>query len=80
MNGEIDFSSDAVLSNARQAAAIENAEKYISNAIETLAHGSGRDIAALDLEAAHTALCETDGRATVSEITDRIFSRFCVGK
>ena len=80
VDGCVDFSSDAVLSNARQASAVGEAARLVSGAVDALKKGAGRDVAALDLESAHTALCETDGRGTVSEITDRIFSRFCVGK
>ncbi len=80
VNDKIDFSTDAVLSNARQHSAVMTARTIVYEALERFSHGAGRDVCAMDLEVAQSALNETDGRETASEITDRIFERFCVGK
>ncbi len=69
----------AVVTNARQYAAVKTALESLENAdiaIKTLT----RDMAGLDLEGALGALCEADGRQVSAEIVDTIFARFCVGK
>ena len=38
------------------------------------------DMAACDIERAMTLLCEIDGQSVGEDITNEIFSKFCVGK
>ena len=77
---EIDISTDAVLINARQDAALSVAEKHLRLALEALECGLSPDIAGVDLELAMSHLSEIDGREVDEDIVARIFSHFCIGK
>lgn len=79
IDGEIDYSR-AVLTNARQHAALSNARRYLGSALEALEAGFGSDTAGLDLELAAGAVGELDGISVLTEVVDTIFARFCVGK
>lgn len=79
IDGSIDYSG-AVITNARQLAAVKNATRYLRAALEASRAGMGADIAGLDLELAASAISELDGRGVIGEVVDAIFSRFCVGK
>ncbi len=71
---------DAVISSARQNAALARAVEFISAAIESLEAGFSQDAASSDIERALGAVSELDGRAVSEEIVADIFSKFCVGK
>ena len=79
IDGEIDYSR-AVLTNARQHAALSSARGYLTAALEALEAGFGADTAGLDLELAAGAVGELDGISVLNEVVDTIFARFCVGK
>lgn len=76
----IDYDTTPVITNARQNAALSAACGHIRSAECALESGFTQDVAGLDLEMALGKLGELDGRAVTGEITDCIFSRFCVGK
>ncbi len=80
VEGDIDYSSRAVITNARQNASVSRALEYISAAIAQLKSGFTSDTAGLDIEAALSELSLLDGRRISEEIVDGIFHRFCVGK
>ncbi len=69
----------AILTNARQAAAIDRAGAAIERAVSAIGRVTP-DAVLTDVEAALEALGEITGRTMREEITDQIFSRFCVGK
>ena len=70
----------SILTNARQAGAVERAARAIDDAIRAMDSGMTPDAVLLDVEAAMEALGEITGRSVREEITARIFERFCVGK
>lgn len=79
------FSSGAscdgtILTNARHAAAITRARNAISTVEESIAWGGTPDAVLLDLEDAIEAIAEVTGKSMREDITNGIFSRFCVGK
>ena len=76
----LDTSEKGLLTNARQAAAAEEALTAVDRALEALELGQTQDLAALDLEIAMERLGEIDGRSVREDIVSEIFSRFCVGK
>lgn len=78
--GEIDYDRSAVLSSARQAAAVKSAMESVQSALSALDRGFTPDVAGMDLELAMSALGQTDGRSVSADIVDAIFHRFCVGK
>ena len=70
----------SILTNARQAGAVERAAKAADAAIAAMEAGMTPDAVLLDVEAAMEALGELTGRSIREDITNRIFERFCVGK
>lgn len=71
---------DAVISSARQNAALSRALEFVNSAISALEAGFAQDAASSDIERALGAVSELDGRAVSEEIVADIFSKFCVGK
>lgn len=80
IRGDIDYSSVAVLANARQHSSLASACAAVERALAALESGFGADVCGLDLEQAISYLGEIDGRTVTELITDQIFHRFCVGK
>lgn len=76
----IDYDVTPIISNARQFSAATTAKAHLSNALSSLKSGFTQDVAGMDIELALGLLKELDGKNVTEEITDRIFSRFCVGK
>lgn len=69
-----------LLTNARQADAARRALTALEASQSDLAAGYTPDAVLTNVEDALSALGELTGRTLRSDITDRIFSRFCVGK
>lgn len=80
IDGELDIGQDAVVTGARQFAALENAEEALRSALADLEASVSLDLCCVELEAALSALGEMDGRELSEEIVSEIFSKFCVGK
>ena len=78
--GYTDYSSVAVLSNARQFSAVSAAKDAVGRALIAFDAGLGSDVCGMDLESALSALGEIDGRSVSEEVTSSIFHNFCVGK
>ena len=79
IDDRIDMGSDAIVTNARQFASLDEAISLIDDAIKT-AGGLGADLASSDLERAVATLDELDGKAVSENVVSEIFGRFCVGK
>lgn len=77
---KIIIGSDAVISSARQHAALSRCLDFIRASIESLEEGFSQDAASSDIERALSAISELDGRTVNEEIVSDIFSKFCVGK
>jgi tRNA modification GTPase len=71
---------DAVVSNARQHAALTRAAEALARTVASLEADVPLDAACIDAELAMQALGEVDGRAVDESILSDIFSHFCVGK
>lgn len=69
-----------ILTNVRHAQAISLALEYIRAAIDAMETGLTPDIILTESEGAMQALGELTGRTVREDVTNRIFSRFCVGK
>lgn len=80
VSGSIDYDSSAIVANARQNASLLQTAEHLTHALSALDSGFTQDVAGMDIEAAMASLAETDGRGVSSDIVDRIFHRFCVGK
>ena len=70
----------SLLTNPRQYGAITRAAEAIGRADTALRHGVTPDAILTDVEDAMQSLGEVIGRTVREDITNRIFSRFCVGK
>ncbi len=80
IDGSLSLGRDAVVTNARQFAALSAAHSAICSAIDALEGGFPPDLCGVELERAISALCEIDGRAVAEDVVAGIFSKFCVGK
>ncbi len=69
-----------ILTNARQAGEVQTALDALREAGEAIRDGVTPDAVLTLLEEAMEALGRLSGRALASDVTDRIFERFCVGK
>lgn len=79
-DGKLDLRRDAILTNARQNAAVLRALENTERAVRVLTDGYPIDLCCNDAEAAMAALAELDGREVSEELVSEIFSHFCVGK
>lgn len=79
-DGELKVGQDAILSSARQHAALVRSEEFLRNAISALRSGFPEDAVSGDLSLAIGAIGELDGREVSEELVSEIFSHFCVGK
>lgn len=70
----------SILTNTRQAGAVERAQEAVDAALASLRAGITPDAVLVDVEGAMSALGEITGRTIREDITNRIFERFCVGK
>lgn len=70
----------SILTNARQADAISRAGKSMEAALAAMDAAVTPDALLSDIECAMESLGEITGQTMRDEITNRIFSRFCVGK
>ena len=69
-----------ILTNARQAEAIRRALEYLRAGADAMAEGVWPDAVLTECEGAMAALGELTGRTVREDVTEKIFSRFCVGK
>lgn len=70
----------SILTNTRQAGAVERAKRSVDAALVSLLQGYTPDAVLVDVEDAMSAIGEITGRTVREDITNRIFERFCVGK
>ena len=69
-----------ILTNARQYSAIARAEEFLAAAVDAMRSHWPPDAVLTECEGAMEALGELTGRLVRQDVTDKIFSRFCVGK
>ena len=77
---EGDLSDGALPNKEREIEALRRAEAHLTAAEETLAADLGTDFVSIDLRAAYDALGEILGETVDTDLIDRIFSEFCIGK
>lgn len=80
IDDKLEIGDEAIISNARQNAALICAKEHIDSALLSLSEGLFQDAAASDIERALTAISELDGSSVTDEVISDIFSKFCVGK
>ncbi len=69
-----------ILTNSRQAEAVGRALDALEHARGAMRAGVTPDAVLTEAEQAQRALGELNGRSVAEDVTERIFSRFCVGK
>ncbi len=79
-DGDIVVGQDAIISGARQYAALSRARDLVKTTLDALSMGLPQEVACSDLEIALGAISELDGREVSQDIVKSIFSHFCVGK
>jgi tRNA modification GTPase len=80
IDGEINYDTSGVITNARQFASVKNTLVHIDAAINALNEGFTQDIAGMELELALSELGGLDGRRVTEDVVHNIFGRFCIGK
>lgn len=78
--GTTDVGNQVLLTNLRQAEQVNLALSHVSGAVDALESGLPADAVLTDVEGAMQALGELTGKNISQDITQEIFSRFCVGK
>ena len=80
IDDKLDTGNDAIISNARQAAAVNSAIEALEIAIDAIEGELPLEICCAEVENTLSALGELDGRTVSEDIVSRIFANFCVGK
>ena len=75
-----DVPAGEILTSARQAEAIATAADYMKAALSAMESCATPDIVLTECEGAMEAIGSLNGRTVREDVTNRIFSRFCVGK
>lgn len=79
--GQIDLSGEAlIVTRTRHRQALKDALESLVAAKETSLSGLPMDLVAIDIKGAAESLGEITGDTLQSEIIDRIFADFCIGK
>lgn len=79
-DGELQISSDSILSNIRHINALKEAKKALLEVNESLKEKVFLDLIEVDLENVIGHISEITGTITTEDILDRVFSDFCIGK
>ena len=80
IDNDLDTGSDAIISNARQAASVGSAIEALEIAVNAISAELPLEICCAEIENTLSALGELDGRTVSEDIVSRIFANFCVGK
>ena len=75
-----DAGEDAIITNARQAAALSKSEKSLKMALESTRNNVGNEFISVDIRDAMNYLGEITGEITTDDVLNEIFGRFCIGK
>ena len=77
---EGDLGDGALPNKEREVEALQRAARHLAEAEKTLAAEMGMDFISIDLRAAYDTLGEILGETVDTDLIDRIFSEFCLGK
>ena len=80
VQAEDDLDDGALPNKEREVEALGRAAALLDEAMRTLAADMGTDFVSIDLRAAYEALGEILGETVDTDLIDRIFSEFCLGK
>ena len=77
---EGDLGDGALPNKERETEALRRAADHLAEAEKALAADMGTDFVSIDLRAAYEILGEILGETVDTDLIDRIFSEFCIGK
>ena len=77
---EGDLSDGALPNKEREVLALRRTAHHLEEAEKALAAGMGTDFISIDLRGAYETLGEILGETVDTDLIDRIFSEFCIGK
>ena len=77
---EFDGESNRIVVNERHKHLLEKAKTSLNKAIEVTTIGESLDIAAIDIKQATSLLGEITGKDASSDVVNKIFEKFCLGK
>ena len=80
IDSELDMGQSAIIANARQNAALQNAISALSEATDSVENELPLEVCCVETENALASLGELDGRTVSEDIISKIFANFCVGK
>jgi len=75
-----DTGEDAIITNARQTAALSKSEKSLKMALSSTMNNAGNEFISVDIRDAMNYLGEITGEITTDDVLNEIFGRFCIGK
>ena len=75
-----DVGEDAILTNARQRAALSKSKKSLKMALSSTMNNAGNEFISVDIRDAMNYLGEITGEITTDDVLNEIFGRFCIGK
>jgi len=75
-----DAGEDAIITNARQAAALNRSEESLKMALSSTLNDAGNEFISVDIRDAMNYLGEITGEITTDDVLNEIFGRFCIGK
>ena len=77
---DLGIGDQAIISNARQNAAVTNAASALQAAIDAINGDLPLEVCCAEVENTLASLGELDGRTVSEDVVARIFANFCVGK
>ncbi|MBN2097574.1 MAG: tRNA uridine-5-carboxymethylaminomethyl(34) synthesis GTPase MnmE [Candidatus Omnitrophica bacterium] len=78
--GRAENNAEFLVTNFRHQQALNQAQRFLAQAIKSTRRGESAEIIALDVQAAQKSLGEIIGEISCADILGRIFSQFCIGK
>ena len=78
--GKITFNDEVYITNARQKAALTEAENSLERVLLSIEDNMPEDFYSIDLMDAYASLGEIIGEAVGEDLINEIFGRFCMGK
>lgn len=78
--GELSFNDEIYITNLRQKANLEEAEKSLQMVLESIANQMPEDFFSIDLMNAYAALGSILGEEVEEDLVNEIFGKFCMGK
>src|SRR5579883_1409023 len=80
LGGQVSFGEEVLITSVRHQAALRAAAEHLEASQRALAEGLPLDFVSIALDAAYDALGEITGETASTDLLERIFSEFCIGK